>query len=48
MLDSKAISKEHQYIPISTAYNNALNDAKNADVGLDEKKKFIVEQIGNI
>lgn len=40
--------KQHNLIPIETAYNNALNDAKNSDVGLDDKKKLIVEQIVNI
>lgn len=48
VLDQKAISKEHQFIPIATAYNNALNDSKHPDVGLEEKKKLIVEQIANI
>lgn len=46
-LNSKA-EKSHNIINIETAYNNALNEAKNADVSLDDKKKLIVEQIGNI
>lgn len=41
-------NKQHNLIPIETAYNNALSEAKNSDVGLDDKKKLIVEQIGNI
>eukprot|EP00347_Sterkiella_histriomuscorum_P006480 403352607 len=46
MINSK--SNEGSALTQTTAYNNALNDAKHADVGLDEKKKLIIEQIGNI
>ena len=47
-LSKQGENKQHNLIPIETAYNNALSEAKNTDVGLDDKKKLIVDHILSI